>query len=71
MQAELKSQVVQSLINLLEAQSSRPKPQNCRQCGQAAESIDADCWLYGTELKWQISLPLCPACDAETEEIPN
>jgi hypothetical protein len=64
-QADPKTQIVESLIELLEGQSSREKLQKCDHCGRAMQFVDTDYWLFGTEMKWKMSVPFCRSCDAD------
>jgi hypothetical protein len=45
--------------------TSQPRQQVCSRCGSSMQSIDATFFLYGTELNWQVSVPVC-SCELES-----
>jgi hypothetical protein len=38
----------------------------CSNCGNAMVTSDAQFWLWGRDEQWNLKLPLCTNCDAET-----
>lgn len=57
--------VFNSVRKLFDSKAERPKQQLCTQCNSVMRHIDGLFWLFGTESKWQISLPFCPTCEPE------
>jgi hypothetical protein len=56
-----------SIIDLLARGSSSAKP-ICDKCHSPMKFLDGHFWIYGTNRKWNLSLPFCPRCDAEALE---
>jgi hypothetical protein len=54
-------QSVKDFLHLLSVTS--PPACFCEQCGAKMEYSNAQFWLYGTELEWDIPLPICRFCD--------
>jgi hypothetical protein len=60
-----KAEILQSIEDFLEAESSPPKPRQCRRCGTSMQFVDAHFLLRSTAMNWNVSLPFCPVCDRE------
>ena len=56
-----KAEMLQSIKDFLDAESSSPKPRQCRRCGTSMQFVDAHFLL----MNWKVSLPFCPVCDRE------
>jgi hypothetical protein len=63
-----KAQILQSIKDFLERESSPAKPRQCCRCGTSMQFVDAYFLLRGTAKNWNISLPVCPMCDREILE---
>jgi len=56
-------ELVQKLANFLDSQSiPRPEKTNCERCGSKMEQRELHFWLSGTQMTWNIPLPVCPIC---------
>jgi len=63
-----KAGLLQSMTDLL-ARGPSSARQICNQCHSPMRSLDGHFWIYGTSEKtWNISVPFCPVCEAETLE---
>jgi hypothetical protein len=60
-----KPQILRSLKDFLEEESSHPKAQQCRHCGSPMQFVGAHFQLSGTNLHRDLSLPVCPVCECE------
>jgi hypothetical protein len=58
---------LQSMLDFLVRGPSSAK-QICDQCHSPMKFLDGHFWFYGTSRKWNLSLPFCPACEAEALE---
>jgi len=56
-----------SIIDFL-ARGSSSARQICDQCHSPMKFLDGHFWIYGTNRTWNLSLPICPLCDAEALE---
>jgi hypothetical protein len=56
-----------SIIDFLARGSSSAK-QICDQCHSSMKFLNGHFCIYGTNRKWNLSLPFCPLCDAEALE---
>jgi hypothetical protein len=59
--------LLQSITDFLARGPSSAK-QICDQCHSPMKFLDGQFWIYGTSRKWNLSLPFCPLCDAESFE---
>lgn len=67
-----RAQILQSIKDLLERESSPPKPRQCQRCGSSMQFVSAHFLLSGTAMNWNASLPFCPICHRENaEDIPS
>jgi hypothetical protein len=62
-QAKSKVQVLESVKAFFAIQSSRQGWQKCEPCESVMQFVDGHFSLYGSGMKWNISLPFCPVCD--------
>jgi hypothetical protein len=56
-----------SIIDFL-ARGPSSAQQICDQCHSPMKFLDGQFWIYGTSRKWNLSVPFCPACEAEALE---
>ena len=56
--------LLHSLDDFLRARRLAKVKQSCNQCGSPKTSLKGRFWVYGTTMKWTLSLPFCPICDA-------
>ena len=59
--------LLQSISDFLSRGHSSAK-QLCDQCNSPMTFLKCELWIYGTSRKWNLSMPCCPACDAEALE---
>jgi hypothetical protein len=57
--------ILRSLNDFFALESSREKPQNCRDCLSALRFFEGRFSLYGTDMEWNIRIPYCPSCNGE------
>jgi hypothetical protein len=50
-------------------ESEGEKQQLCTNCGSSMRFLDAQFQLFGTEMKWDVSLPFCPICDLVSRDL--
>lgn len=55
-----------SIKNFFDVVSKTRKPSRCERCASAMELCEAHFWVFGTGMKWKMSLPFCPVCEVET-----
>jgi hypothetical protein len=56
-----------SIIDFLAREPSSAK-KICDQCHSPMKFLNGHFWIDGTTRKWNLSLPFCPLCDAESLE---
>jgi hypothetical protein len=59
------AQILRSIEDFLDQESSPPKPQQCRHCGSPMQFVDVRFLLCGTTMHRGVSLPICPVCERE------
>jgi hypothetical protein len=67
--AKSEPRILKSLNAFFALESARHMPRNCAHCKSPTEFLVGQFWLYGTEKTWQVSVPFCPACDAEIRSL--
>jgi hypothetical protein len=61
-------QLLQSISDLIASASANQAEQRCHRCQSPMQSREGHFWIYGTNIKWQIPLAICPECDADVIE---
>jgi hypothetical protein len=65
--ADTKAERVLDTINdFFVTGTSIPAKTECEQCHLAMQYLQGDFWIYGTSMKWRMSVPFCPVCDADS-----
>ena len=59
--------LLQSITDLL-ARGPSSAQQICDQCHSPMRSLNGHFWIYGTNRKWNLSVPFCPACEGRALE---
>jgi hypothetical protein len=62
-EVKCRAQIVESFKALFVAQSSRQGQQTCERCASGMQFLDGHFLLYGSEIRWKVSVPFCPICD--------
>jgi hypothetical protein len=63
---EAAAECAKPIIALVENLSQSPKKSEvCSRCTSAMKYLDGQFWLFGTDKKWNVSVPVCPTCEPE------
>jgi hypothetical protein len=60
---EINPRVMRSLENFFSAGRSTHDRKNCKQCHSPMQFLKGDFRIYGSSMKWSMSVPVCPVCD--------